>query len=306
MKIPVVYAMDNYGCAPTYTVKALERMGHETRRMTPGEYFASDPKEYDWFFCQDSGEGIDFTHASTSHLMKTSWWSWDSRFNRVQRKPGDDEMAAHVVRGGGWVFQAQYPDLERCRYRLNIDNMSYLPIAADPVIWQDEPVEDKIYSMSFVGNCYDPGRAAAIETARQFGLYWPGPNSTFFDKAAKIYRQSWLAFHAPTFYNLPHDVTHERVDYDLTMRPYEALSCGVPVVTSPLPDYDRQGFMEEKHIFVYRNLNEVKDTFERALSYAKSNPAQVRQDCREFIMRYHTYEHRMETALGAIRAHAGI
>ncbi len=299
LKVGFVYAHHNEGCAPTYTLAAFKRLGHEVWNMSPNAYFAALPEKFDLFFCQDSGEGIDFRNVSTALLRKTSWWSWDSRFNRLQRNPGDDDMAELVAKGGGWVFQAQTPDLERLARERRLERQSWLPIAADPQLWRDEPPEEKLYTMSFIGNCYDGGRAAALNYARdRCELFWPGPNAVFGEAAAKIYRQSWVVFHAPTFYNLPHDVTGERVDYDLTMRPYEAMACGVPLVTPPLPDYGAVGFREGTHIFLYNSLEEIPSAFSRAQEWAR-NPA-CRLQCR-LLAEHNSYEHRVLAALATLR-----
>ena len=79
MKIPVVYAWRNLGCGPEYTLRALARMGYETKPMLPDEYFSSKPDDYDWYFCQDSSNGIDFSKASPAHLKKSSYWDQSSR-----------------------------------------------------------------------------------------------------------------------------------------------------------------------------------------------------------------------------------
>lgn len=300
MKIPVVYKHHSHGCAPTYTIKALERLGHETRRMTVEEYLTVDPKDFDLFFCQDSGEGIDFTLAGKSKLRKTSMWYWDSRFNRVQRTPGDDDMARFVIENGGWVFQAQGPDMER----FSGVRMSYLPIAGDPYEWSNEPKEEKIYDLAFVGNCYDPGRAAAIERARPFGLIWRGPNTLFFEDAAKLYRQSKVVFHAPTFYGIPHDVTGLRIDYDVTMRYYEAFSCGVPVVTPDMPDFGRLGFYDTGGLFIYRTIDEVPHAITLALKAVADGIVDATK-LRAFVTEGNSYEARMNAALIMLRS-AGV
>src|SRR3990167_3640905 len=96
MRIAVVYAFHSAGCGPIYSIEAFKRLGHEVTKLDSSGYFASDCDDYDLFFCQDSGEGIDFRRASTNHLKKTCMWFWDSAWNHVQRNPGDDAMAALI------------------------------------------------------------------------------------------------------------------------------------------------------------------------------------------------------------------
>ena len=304
MRIPVVFAMNSQGCAAMYTLEAMKRLGHETRRMTADDYFAADPAEYDLFFCQDSGEGIDFRRASSAHLRKSSYWLWDSAWNYKQRNPGDDEMALLISQGGGWVFHAWQHDLDRCSTSTRIERHSLLPVAGDPYIWQAEPFEEKRYGLSFVGNCYDPGRGAVLNYATEnCNLYWPGPNSQFFADAAKTYRQSWAVFHPPTFYQLPHDFTGERVDLaqGATMRHYEALCCGVPLVTTPKSDFAELGFEEGVHVFTWQELDQIPAAVASAQRAAMSGGAEYAKNLRQFILDHHTYEHRIQTALETVR-----
>ena len=305
MRIPVVFAMDSVGSAPNYTLKALERMGHETKRITPDEYFESDPREYDLYFAQDSGDGIDFRKASDDHLRKTSMWYWDSAWNHKQRSPGDDEMAAYISERGGWIFHAWRSDLERCARRYLVQRQSLLSVAGDPYIWSDEPAEEKVHDLSLVGNCYDPGRGYILNYAQEHcNLFWPGPNSNFFQDAARIYRQSWAVLHAPTFFQLPHDVTGERVDLmqGATMRHYEALCCGVPLVTTPKPDFAELGFEEGVHIFTWNEVEQIPGAAARAKKIAQGGGVEYAKKLRRFILDGHTYEHRIVTALGQLRS----
>ena len=294
MKIPVVYAQHSHGCAPTYTIEALKRMGHDTRHMEVSEFYAANPDEYDLFFCQDSGQGIDFRPVSDKTVKKACYWIWDSRFNFLQRNPGDDDMAKYVADRGGWVFQAQSPDLKRNQEQ-GITRVSYLPIAGDPVVWQREPVVARTKDTAFIGNCYDSGRGRALEFAKNnLGLYWPGPNGLFFEAAADVYRRSWACFHAPTFYETPHDVTGQRIDYDLTMRYYEALLCGIPIITPPMPDFDALNFRDRYHVYIYNTLEETSNL----LQLAKSKMAEsgYSESLRSFVVENHTYAHRLRSA----------
>jgi len=304
MKIPLVYAHHNEGCAPSYTLAALQRLGHETRRMSTDEYFAAEPAEYDLFFCQDSGEGIDFRRASAAHLRKSSMWWWDSAWNYKQRNPGDDEMSLLISQGGGWVFHAWQHDLDRCSTSTRIERHSLLPVAGDPYLWSDEPAEEKRYGLSFVGNCYDPGRGVALNYATEnCGLYWPGPNSQFFQDAAKTYRQSWAVFNPPTFWRLPHDFTGERVDLmqGTTMRHWEAMCVGVPLVCTPKSDFAELGYVEGVHYFSWEELEQIPAALERAKKTAQEGGVEYSKALRQLVLGGNTYEHRIIAALETVK-----
>lgn len=296
-KIAVVYGETHRGNASECVLDALEHLGYICRGMRPDEYFTSNVDDYDVFLGQDSGVGIDFRQASSEKLKKTSMFYSDSRFNYVQRDPGDDDMAKLISDNGGWVFQAQTPDIARLRIRFGDSlRVSHLPFAADIHRWTDTPSEEKKYDLAFVGNCYDQGRARAIDYARQFGLYWPGPNAAFNQDASRIYRQSWVVFHASTFWETDHDVLHTRVDYDTTMRFFEAAASGVPIITNPMPDFERCGFVEGFQIFTYRGLQEMGRAFRKAKEAAVSGGQEYSKRLRAFA-ESNSYEIRVGQAL---------
>jgi hypothetical protein len=311
MKIPVIYSHHSAGCAPTYTIKALERLGHDAQRMSPDAYFAADPNQFDFFFCQDSGDGIDFRRASPEHLKKTSMWYWDSAWNYKQRQQwgvGDFDMAEVVINGGGWVFWAWQSDMDRFRSNKQLAiRSSWLPVAGDPISWPDMPAETKIHKLSMIGNCYDSGRARALSYARDCcELFWPGPQSYFYEDAAKVYRQSWAIFHPPTFYQLPHDYTHERVDLiqGATMRHYEALCCGVPLITTHKYDFEELGFVEGEHVFTWEHVEQIPAAVDRAVKTAQDGGAEYSKRLKQLVLDRHTYEHRMVKALGILKMQA--
>lgn len=304
MRIPCVYTFDNIGCGPQYTVKALERLGHTTFRMTEDDYINSNPDDYDLYWCQDSSNGIDFRRASSKHLARTSMWYWDGWINYLQRAPiADDDMAKVVADGGGWVFHAWQTDVERCNLRMGVTRQSWLPIAGDPYLWLDEPKEEKIYKSSIVGNCYDPGRGNVLNQRDSFGVYWPGPVTAFFQDAAKIYRQSWSVFHVPTFFRMPQNSGADRVDLlcGTTMRHYEAMCCGVPIVTTRKADFEKLGFRENFHYFVWEEITDILPAVEKAKKMAQDGGDEYSKQLRHLILDNHTYEHRLNHAFTILR-----
>ena len=304
LRVAVVYALHSQGCGPVYSIEAFKRLGHDVTKMNVDEFVASNPDNYDWYFCQDSGEGIDFRRVGPDHLRKVSYWLWDSAWNHRQRNPGDDEMASLISVNGGWVFHTWQSDLDRCSRRVRIDRQSLLPVAGDPYLWPDEPREEKQYDLGMVGNCYDPGRGTAINYARDHcSLYWPGPNSNFFQDAASIYRKSWAVLHAPTFYQLPHDVTGERVDLmqGLTMRHAEAMCVGVPIVSTFKPDFPELGFREGIHYFVWEELEQMPEAAIRAKKAAQDGGIEYAKKLRQWVLDGNSYDHRVQTALDVIK-----
>ena len=300
MRVKVVYIYDGY-YVPAGIVDAFKHLGHDTELIDHQQYFASNPNEVDLYYCQDSSNGIDFRLATPDHLRKTCVFYGDSRINYIVRERrfgmGDDKMARFLSNNGGWVFQSQSPDLVR---QPDI-RQSHLPFAADVYRWTAEPKEEKIHDLAFVGNCIDGGRAMAINYARKFNLFWPRPWEAMNEAASKIYRQSWVVFHAPTYYCLLHDTVGSRVDFDLTMRIYEALASGTPVITPPMADFDSLGFKDREFIFIYKYLNEMDGAFADAKEAAVSGGDDYAKCMRNWIVSNHSYEKRMQQAINVLQ-----
>lgn len=306
-KIPVVFAYRNTGCGPEYAIKALERLGHETRAMWPDEYFASNPADYDLFWCQDSSDGIDFRRASPAHLRKSSMWLWDSASNFIQRAPqgiGDDDMAKVLTDSGGWVFHTWQTDMDRCNSRMGVTRQSWLPIAGDPYMWPDEPKEEKIHDAAIIGNCYDAGRGNVLNQRDAWGLYWPGPINCFFQDAAKVYRQSWTVFHVPTFFGTGNPAANgARVDLiqGTTMRMWEAMCAGVPIVTTRKCDLEQLGFRENFHYFVWEKVEDIPFAIASAKKTAQEGGLEYSKTLRQLVLNGNTYEQRLEQAFDVLQ-----
>lgn len=283
IQIPVA-AYVNYNPA-TYLEKALRELEHDAF-ITQGQV-PEDNSSVDLFLCVDSG-GPLIVHDSWAH--KCAFWFIDSRrnCNPEVRTPDDDAQAEKIFKAGGWVFQAQYQDTLRLRDK-GIDS-HWLPLAADPDVWSDQPKETKVYDVAFVGNCFDPVRLEILgKLEKEFNFHWPGIEGAIMEEGAKVYRQSRVGFNISSFYG-------QGVDYDINMRVFEIMSCGIPVVTNYVPSLGRlSGVYDFPGVVCYHSLDHVVPAIELALSLPVVTT-------REFILDGHTYKHRAQKILDVVGA----
>ena len=289
--------------------KALKELGHDAF-ITQGQVPEDDPS-VDLFFCVDSGGPIV---VQDSWAGKSAFWFIDSRRNcdPKVRTPDDDSQAEKIFNAGGWVFQAQYEDTIRLKEKGV--HSHWLPLAADPDVWSDKPwsdeeeesliaegdtlglkalrdqQEEKIYDVTFVGNCHDIVRHTLLmgTLPNRFNFYWPGIEKAIMEAGAKVYRQGKVGFNVRSYYDNP------LWNYDINMRVWEIMSCDVSLVTNHVPGMDYLGITEQPGVYVYHDLKGIVPTIQYALdrSYAGRN--------RKFILDNHTYKHRMQEALGII------
>lgn len=283
--IPVA-AYHEYNTA-VYVLSALQQLGHDARVITQGEFY-EDPPGVDLFFGVDSAGPLDFPEK---HLSKTAMWFIDSRHNNdpARRTPDDDTNAKRLSKGGGWVFQAQKPDWQR-----NVEQGAFrscwLPLAADPSVWKpfDFPKE---FDVGFCGNVWDATRQAMLEAiSEQLSLFHivQAPR-----QAAVELARCKVGFNISSFFGTP-------VAYDINMRVFEVMSCGLPLVTNWIPEMDELGMIDGYHLLAYRTLEELPPALQRVLLaelFGTVGRMQMGQQARQLILDGHTYKHRMVEAL---------
>lgn len=283
IRIPVA-AYVSYNPA-VFMERALKKLGHDAF-ITQGQVPEDDP-DVDLFLCVDSGGPIV---VQDSWASKCAFWFIDSRRNcdPKVRTPDDDSQAEKIFNAGGWVFQAQYEDTIRLKEKGV--HSHWLPLAADPDVWSDEPKEEQIYDVTFVGNCHDMIRHTLLTDTlpKNFNFYWPGIEKAIMQAGAKVYRQGKVGFNVSSYYDNP------LWNYDINMRVWEIMSCNTSLVTNHVPGMDYLGITQQKGVYVYHDLEGIVPTIQYALdcSYAGHN--------RKFILDNHTYKHRMQEALGII------
>lgn len=304
MNIAVPIAAYEPGTTGEYMARAFRALGHKADILGQWEFYREfQAKNYDLYFCVDSGGPLNLFEMSilTGPWERLAFWMIDYRRGKNLKNPNDFDTCNMVSSMGGWVFQSQFEDFLECM-KEGIVRCSWLPLAADPEVWSGPPglrPSDRPYEVAFVGNVWDGKRAEALENIKKSGLQlaWFGHGAAYMEAGAHLIRQSQVGFNISSFYGEP-------TAYDVNMRVFETLSCGVPLVTNYVPSLDRLfSELSQPFLKVYHHFENIVPVLVGAMQdgqFLDSGSA-----AREWILNYGTYKLRAEQALGAIRDQAG-
>lgn len=290
IKVPVA-AYHEYNTA-IYVASALRQLGHDAEVITQATYYEELP-EVDLFFGVDSAGPLFFPPM---HRAKTCMWFIDSRHNCNPglRVPDDDTNAQTLADGGGWVFQAQRRDWLRNVESATVRS-SWLPLAADPDVWEPKGTERTI-DVGFGGNVWCETRGKTLEAikARHTLGQWTGTP----EQLAQGYGRSKVGFNISTRYDGP-------VAYDINMRVFEVMACGLPLVTNELPEMRILGFAYDWHYMGFENIPTGLHKIGEVLRWPEQKRLEMGARARKLIVDAHTYKHRMINALEVL-AEVGI
>ena len=295
IKIPVAAPI---AYNPAYYLRdAFRSMGHDAQVVTQSDMYAYEPGYADLWVGVDSGGPLNIPDE---FLSKSCMWYIDSRRNSNPdiRTPDDDTSAVRIIHGGGVVFQAQIEDVHRLSFKMKnflkkrtMLRVVFLPLAADPDVWSDEPEEDNpSWVLSFVGNCYDGDRLRILERLQEEKLlYWPGIEQAIMEEGAEVYRKSLGGLNIPSWWGTPEC-------YDVNMRVFEIMSCGKPLITNRLNALNSLGIIEGEHALLYNSFNDIIHLI-NMLRQDTQKAKQMGEANRRLILERHTYRHRAEMIL---------
>lgn len=275
-----------------YVRRAFKAMGHDVEVITQAQYYEDLP-DADLFFGVDSAGPLNFPEK---HRAKTAMWFIDSRHNcdPARRTPDDDTNAKDLAGGGGWVFQAQKQDWER-NVSQGVFRGTWLPLAADPDVWKSMNMLESQYDIAFGGNVWDGHRQEILDTLAMNYRFKHAMGMP--EELALAYNQSRVGFNIPSFWGTP-------ICYDVNMRVFEVMACGIPLVTNKLPAQDELGMVPFVHYMAYSRLKEIRAVIGQLLG-DEDLRRRIGTAARHLILEAHTYQHRMGEAL-SILAEAGM
>lgn len=303
MRIAVPIAAYENGTTGEYCKRAFQKLGHEAETMSQYDMFRELPTDhFDLFFCVDSGGPMNLFMIDLDKMQllnKVAFWMIDYRRGKDIKDPNDFKICDLINRMGGWVFQAQYEDMVDCLNR-KLGRVSWLPLGADADVWSDKGDTNKTYDVGFVGNVWDNVRGQILEGISNAGLKcsFQGHGSAYMEIGAELLRHSKVGFNISSFYNEP-------VAYDVNMRVFETLSCGIPLLTNRIPSLERLfGPNGEDFLFTYDAPHEIVSKLKEII--ARDDLQTLGQHARAWIERYGTYEWRMTQALDTLRVNGVI
>ncbi len=302
MNIGIPVARFHPGNPGEYAQRALVTLGHSATILNPTEFFQALPqkraKKFDYFFCVDCSEALLLNHTSIAgcSLREVGFWFIDYRHNKNRRTrvPNDFANARILQERGGWVFQAQFEDVEDC-LATGITSVSWLPLAADQHIWTPEPAAQKEFHIGFVGNVYDVQRKSAPQILLPppgLRVGFAGQGGLWKEDAAAFLRKCMVGFNINSFFGRPEA-------FDVNMRAFETLSCGVPLFTNDVPSL-RKVFPQDAPFI--RTFTSLADMMPQLLEALKDQTFMSSgANARQWILDHATYEHRMRDVIASQR-----
>ena len=298
MKIAIPIAHYHEGTTGEYIAKAFHQLGHEVTIISKNRFenifLNSQETQFDLYFCVDSGEPLDFSFIPEHTSATIAMWFIDYRHNkqRPTRVPADEKNAITLLTRGGYILQAQTEEVDDLltlvpQYK---EKLMWLPVGADPDVWDNTPQTEKIYDLGFVGNLWDASRVSILQTLQQSGikLGFKGHGACWKDSAAALLRGAKVGFNVSSFYGT-------NAAFDINMRFFETLSCGVPLVTNSIPAIAHIGASTLRCVKQYDSpamLYKMLPEWLRDESFLSSG-----HEGRRWIEAGHTYVHRAQAAL---------
>ena len=302
LRVAIPIAAYEPGTTGEYAARAFRQLGHEATILSQWQFYDAFRKdEYDLYFCVDSGGPLNLFEMNILNgpWRKLAFWMIDYRRGKTLKNPNDFDTCKFVSGLGGWVFQANYEDFVDCMNN-GILRCSWLPLAADPDVWSGPgftPPDQRPYDVAFVGNVWDGARQQALEDIKRSGLQlaWFGHGAVYMEAGAEVLRQARLGFNISSFYGEP-------VAYDVNMRVFETLACGIPLVTNFVPSLNRLfGDPLPPFVVVYHQFDQIVPVIRRALW---DGTAEWGSAARYWAVELGTYKLRAEQALATLKDQA--
>ena len=200
------------------------------------------------------------------------------------------------------------------RGQLGVERVWTLHEGADTTVFQPRPNSQKADEVIWIGNWGDDERsheicefllkpAATLRGSRfvVHGVRYPAAGQKALREAGIEYAGYLANLEAPAAYAASRLTVHiPRREYAAamkgipTIRVFEALACGIPLISAPWEDSEHL-FREGDFVFV-RDGEEMKEEMERLLGDATAREAQARRGL-ETVLARHTCQHRAEQLL---------
>lgn len=295
LRVGVAVAQFHLGNTSEYVQNALIALGHQSEIIDPARLASSlADHSFDLYLCVDSGEPFNFCSGPLAQhsLENLGFWFIDYRHNknRPTRKPNDLENLLAITARGGLIFQSQYEDLLDCKEH-GVERCFWVPLAADPEVWSDQPEQNKLYHLGFVGNVWDQERATVLTSlinTPDLKFAFMGHGQAWKEKGAELLRSCLVGFNINSFFGEP-------FAYDLNMRVFETLSCGIPLITNAVPSLERIFGQSPSFIRQYKSTSELPEVIRSALN--DNDFLSSGQAARNYIVEKATYTTRVKTIL---------
>ena len=280
-----------------YYLHALRRLGHEVVHFT-----SEDTGDMEKFGKFDLNIWPDFGEDGLTNLLPykpmekipspsvyipcdthISDAGRDYRFNRAMNF--DYNFFCHSR--GMEEFKALHPE----------KHADWLPCAVEPLAYPNSPVALKTYDIGFVGFVTFRKRAEMLDRMyREFPNFFYGQRFSRWiygepasgQDAADIFRKSKIVFNTAA------------VD-DFNMRVPESTATGTFLLTEWVPDLEKAGYIDGKHLVTYRTMDEAVEKAKYYLDPAhEAEREAIAKAGMEHTLANHTYTHRAQEMLKVV------
>ncbi len=210
---------------------------------------------------------LAFGRVLTEAYKQRGWssraWTWHEAADTKRFKPLNAERTGDLVWVGNWGDDERTDELHE---------------------FLIEPARDLKLGTTIHGVRYPDDAKAALANA---GIRYAGYLPNF--EAPRLFAQHRLTVHVPRRWYVSH------LPGIPTIRPFEALACGIPLVSAPWDDAEHL-FTPGEDFAVARNDEEMKREMRHLLDYPDAAAEQAARG-RETVLARHTCEHRVSELL---------
>jgi len=211
--------------------------------------------------------------------IPVAYWAIDSHI------PAKRNFQKKIAEDFNYIFVAQKRYVDEFK-KIN-RNSFWLPLACDPEIHRQYPVEKK-FDIGFVGSLnksLHPERVKLLNyLAKKYNVI--ARSNVYMEEMAKIYSYAKIGF-------------NRSLAGDLNMRVFEIMSCGTMLLTDNIGNGIEELFEDRKHLVLYNNLGDLDEKVRHYLENEEEREAIAGAGRKEVLDR-HTYEHRMDYLIKTI------
>jgi hypothetical protein len=277
--------------------------------LEPYATITPHPREADFILAANNG-GESYLQALRdvrSSARPVAWWT-------IEDPNGFETFFAEAALAD-YVFTSDAACVPRYRSALGHDRVFWLPLACSPAIHHPAPLRDDAAEFVLSANWYsNEARRWSVETVVE-PLRAAGRRLALFSYASF----SWPAAYAPFWRGATHYLTvgeqyrHGAVALGLnnqrsgldgrrhtvmtSMRTFEALACGKPLLAAHSDAYARLGLGHGEHLAVVRTPQQTLEWADRLLG---ERGRRIAEAGRRFVLEHHTYRCRLATIAEAI------
>lgn len=174
--------------------------------------------------------------------------------------------------------------VEDCGY-VESKTCSWLPHATDPEIFKPMPCVTKRHDVGFVGFSNEKRKRVSdiVNDYMNFKHY----DSVWELNAARAMNECKIILNVPV------------TDDVCNMRTFEAMSCGIPLLTENVKNNGLEDLFTQDMYLAYSNDSEIREFAVRLLANREYRE-QMANKARQHVLSYHTYRNRINTILGVM------